>query len=599
MEEAEEATIRSAIRALTKRAVRGLKDTPLPESARMVDVDLAGGDDGHQSDDGDGYAEPPMSKDDIASSLKLPRSLIEVLYAHGKPHREIMEEARALMASEDVCFRSANDGHSPSPSLTRKELSVHQRLSVFGAWLPENRYSIDQVPCNLVSGDGRTYEMKGSKTVWVGGAGKGDESKRICTLQLIVRCFNGPRGAVYCGQPWPEICFRGQGKRIRAEETAGYAPNVWVTFQPKAWYDDANCLRHANKRIPIITASARRAGLESVIVADNLHGQTTEEYIGTCWKQARAKMHLLPGGLTDIMQLIDKELGHLVKHYLGEEHSSWCVEGDNNRRWMEGMALWEKRVHLTHMLQKAYARACSQYDFEKNAAQLGMLMTADGTGDGLIKLQGFENYSFTDADGGDDGQGSSADEVEEEEDVDPKASLVVKKTTEPEYDDDSIEATSGESSAEEEDDTAEVDARASSAVGLAAAPEGFTILDSEPELDGENGVNVLIGEYVLFKWTGAPVPAEAFGWYLGLVKKLASNNDRKLNPKVNLRVSYSNRETGDVLPFHCGWPAKWAETEIPLGLEPETWGVTKQWIVVKAPQGYIRPKQPKGKSKKK
>ena len=112
-------------------------------------------------------------------------------------------------------------------------------------------------------------------------------------------------------------------------------------------------------------------------------------------------------------------------------------------------------------------------------------------------------------------------------------------------------------------------------------------------------MNVLIGEYVLFKWTGAPVPAEAFGWYLGLVKKLASNNDRKLNPKVNLRVSYSNRETGDVLPFHCGWPAKWAETEIPLGLEPETWGVTKQWIVVKAPQGYIRPKQPKGKSKKK
>ena len=64
-------------------------------------------------------------------------------------------------------------------------------------------------------------------------------------------------------------------------------------------------------------------------------------------------------------------------------------------------------------------------------------------------------------------------------------------------------------------------------------------------------------------------------------------------------MSYSNRETGGVLPFRFGWTAKWAETEIPLGLEPETWGVTKQWVVVKAPQGYIRPKQPKGKSKKK
>ena len=54
-----------------------------------------------------------------------------------------------------------------------------------------------------------------------------------------------------------------------------------------------------------------------------------------------------------------------------------------------------------------------------------------------------------------------------------------------------------------------------------------------------------------------------------------------------------------MLPFHFGWTAKWAETEIPLGLEPETSGVTKQWIVAKAPQGYIQPKQPKGKSKKK
>ena len=222
-----------------------------------------------------------------------------------------------------------------------------------------------------------------------------------------------------------DLLSRAREAHPRGGESGLRAERVGHLSEPKAWYDDANCLRHANKRIPIITASARRAGLESVIVADNLHGQTTEEYIGTCWKQARAKMHLLPGGLTDIIQLIDKELGHLVKHYLGEEHSSWCVEGDNNRRWMEGMAMWEKRVHLTHMLQKAYARACSQYDFERNAAQLGMLMTADGTGDGLINLQGFENYSFTDADGGDDGQGSSVDEVEEEEYVDPKACLVV------------------------------------------------------------------------------------------------------------------------------------------------------------------------------
>ena len=48
---------------------------------------------------------------------------------------------------------------------------------------------------------------------------------------------------------------------------------------------------------------------------------------------------------------------------------------------------------------------------------MGMLMTADGTGDDLIKIQGLENYTFTDEDGGEPGNESDEEEPELFEDV--------------------------------------------------------------------------------------------------------------------------------------------------------------------------------------
>ena len=55
-----------------------------------------------------------------------------------------------------------------------------------------------------------------------------DEHKRFCTLQLIVRFVNGPKSELYAGQPWPEICFRGQGKVIKPIEKESWHPNVWT-----------------------------------------------------------------------------------------------------------------------------------------------------------------------------------------------------------------------------------------------------------------------------------------------------------------------------------------------------------------------------------
>ena len=56
--------------------------------------------------------------------------------------------------------------------------------------MPQDRISIDQVPCNLREGDGRTYAEVGSKRVWLVGC-KQDDGKRFCTLQVAARCANG------------------------------------------------------------------------------------------------------------------------------------------------------------------------------------------------------------------------------------------------------------------------------------------------------------------------------------------------------------------------------------------------------------------------
>ena len=83
----------------------------------------------------------------------------------------------------------------------------------WGRWLPEDRLSIDQVPCNLREGDGRTYADTGEKRVWLAGS-KADCGKRFCTLQVAARCANGDPTKPRHGQPKLTIVFRGQGAAV-------------------------------------------------------------------------------------------------------------------------------------------------------------------------------------------------------------------------------------------------------------------------------------------------------------------------------------------------------------------------------------------------
>ena len=426
----------------------------------------------------------------------------------------------------------------------------------FGRWEPRDRYSLDQVPCMLVEGDKRTYHFKGANEhVWVAGSGKGDEGKRFCSLQILARMKNGDPRLMYNGQPWPEVCFRGLGQRISKEEKDGYNKHVYVRFDAKAWYNESKCLEWAQERMKDATVDAQRCGRESVLITDNLYGQTTDEFRRAIWDSAKSKVHLLPGGLTDLLQLIDAGFGYLIKFYMGEFHSAWMLEldGANLDQWTFGMEMWEKRVHITNMLHLAYAKACSTYDFEKVAGKLGMLITIDGSGDELINLQGLGSVTFDDADGGPPGAGSdteSSDSDDEEvEDVDDVELL--------------------ESSDEEIDDTAAADANAAARIGTAVPFAGFEI--SETPLAHKNDV---IGQKVMFKFDGTPLDALDFGWHVGTVQKAMTASEVAKNPGCSFWVKFSNKETGGVLPACCGQAAPNASAAFALGLETETRTVT-------------------------
>ena len=262
-------------------------------------------------------------------------------------------------------------------------------------------------------GDGRTYADIGSKRVWLVGS-KQDDGKRFCSLQVAARCANGPVDWPRRGQPRLTIIFRGTGKRILPEERQAWHPDVHVRFQSKAWADEALCAEYARVEVAEITAEARAAGRESVAIFDNLHGHTTQTHLANLARN-QCKRHLLPGNTTDELQLVDAGVGHALKTEMAHLHDSWLAQDSNLEMWTGSFPMWRKRVLITQLAAQAWDRLCSNFDFEAAATRLGMRMTADGSGDDLIQVEGVTQYDFTDEDGGafaDDGESEKEDEAE-------------------------------------------------------------------------------------------------------------------------------------------------------------------------------------------
>ena len=158
---------------------------------------------------------------------------------------------------------------------------------------------------------------------------------------------------------------------------------------------------------------------QSLLLMDNLHGQTTEEFKTYLHKFCKTLLWHPPARCTDEVQPIDAGYGRLVEVYTGQALDEWLGHGKNLQKWeCNALTASERRVLITNWVGEATeridklsygqarGRTSSREDtgvrplyrhrlFEKT----GTAMTADGTGDDKISLEGLEEgfrYTFMD-----------------------------------------------------------------------------------------------------------------------------------------------------------------------------------------------------------
>ena len=276
-------------------------------------------------------------------------------------------------------------------------------IKKYGRYPPWCRLNVDQVPLPFVNDMEVTYEEKGVKRVTINQLGP-SLGKRQATGQLCFRpmpppptgCTTTEARALYDrhlqAQPAPCIIFRGQGNITDLERQA-YPSGLVVLWQPKAWVDRPVAKEWVEDVIGPFIESERKAGVAAsntryLLFQDNLDSQKQPDYINML-KSWNVDDHKLPPNETDQVQPINRGLGRHVKIYLGQLLDEWLDDDENLSKWEENkLTASDRRVLLANWYYKAVTRALEGDAKTKYFQHAGALLTADGTDDDLIKLEG-------------------------------------------------------------------------------------------------------------------------------------------------------------------------------------------------------------------
>ena len=101
------------------------------------------------------------------------------------------------------------------------------------------------------------------------------------------------------------------------------------------------------------------------------------------------------------MQSVDAGYRRLVKVRVEKALEAWYEEGDNVEKWdTNKLSSSDRRVLLTHWVGEAVAKLDSDQLYRRHLFdKTGLMMTADGTDDNLINLEGLDGpYTFMNAD---------------------------------------------------------------------------------------------------------------------------------------------------------------------------------------------------------
>jgi hypothetical protein len=143
---------------------------------------------------------------------------------------------------------------------------------------------------------------------------------------------------------------------------------------------------------PFIEAE-RKAGVATMadrylLFQDNLDAQKQPDYVSFL-RDLGVDDHKLPPNETDQVQPIDRGLGRHVKIYLGQLMDEWLDDDENLAKWEENKLIAsDRRILLANWFYKGTMRALEGDAMLKYFQHAGALLTADGTDDDLIKLEG-------------------------------------------------------------------------------------------------------------------------------------------------------------------------------------------------------------------
>jgi len=311
-----------------------------------------------------------------------------------------------------------------------------------GCFRLSNILNLDETPIPFEYLDGKTYEIKGSRTV----SGKTDGNgwdKRQATLILYIFADGIPRikpKVIFHGKTGDSIIQReghkwNKGVSVLFNETAYNNELLFKAFiiedllpaldNPTPWQAETYSTNTSDNRATAISPSAH---LHSVLPSNSSHPTPVQsspvqsnpiqsnptQPAGQVPRIPRsllvmdtASFHvtpsilellrannivpsIIPGGCTGLLQPLDTAVNKPFKEYLREFTDTYVPE----REKVEDVGRWsvsDKRIMTTHVVAQAWHAFCQQKSelICKSFRDVGVALPIDGSRDDEIKIKGF------------------------------------------------------------------------------------------------------------------------------------------------------------------------------------------------------------------
>lgn len=250
--------------------------------------------------------------------------------------------------------------------------------------------NMDQTPIAFEFLSGRTYDLKGTKSVWIKEQRSGWD-RRQATLQVVVYAD----GINRCK---PLLIFHGDpiGDSRRRTEVKLYDPRVRVAFNKTAWADGNNLKDWVKNQYTPASPYYLSDQEPRLLCLDAFAPQMTKS-LRDEFKKINCTTSYIPGGCTGFIQVLDISLNKPLKALVAQQASDHA-DKYHERYVAGGFTVGERRVLLTQWVGAAWVELHIKY---KNTIidtfrRVGLSLNPDGSEDQEIKINGLDDIKVGD-----------------------------------------------------------------------------------------------------------------------------------------------------------------------------------------------------------